>query len=167
MKIEDFQVADYSNEEPCKILNSYSLIEAIHEHFDPTASHDPAYLQMRISLLKDLFNLNKNSSNMHIEAVERLLGGFGRIKPVTLLPFEGAMEVPDSIDTEAHMKIEQQFSVEVAQIRKNSYLIQRAYITYIILNAIEPSLRSKTVALSELHADGLPQSDPGEDEDNW
>ena len=167
MKTENIESADYSNEDPSKILNSNSLVEAIHELFDPSTSHDQDYLQMRISLLRDAFNLQKNSTNVHSEVVERLLVGFGQIRPVALLPFEGAMEVPDSIDTEAHMEIERKFHVEVAQIRRNGYLIQRAYITYIILHAIEPRLQAKNVALSELHAAGLPQSDPGEDMDNW
>ena len=164
MTTEDTSVSDYSNEDPGKILNSHSLIDAIHEKFDPTTSHDPDYLQLRIALLRDTFDLNQNSNNEHIDAIDNLLAGYGRITPVTVLPFEGALEAPDNIETEAHKKIEEQFKGEIKEIRRNGRAIHREYITYIILHAIEPRLRSKTVTLSELQAAGLPLSDPGHDE---
>lgn len=156
--------ADYSNEEPTKVLNSYSLIEAIHEYFDPTAQHDSDYLQMRIKLLREVFDLGENSKNINAGAITELLSGYGRIHPIKILPFEGALEVPNSIDTEAHIEIEKQFETELSEIRNRIYEIQRAYITYIIIHAIDGSLRSKSVTLSELIAVGLPESDPGHDE---
>jgi hypothetical protein len=167
MESREFLVADYSNEDPGKILDSYSLIEAIHELFDPTTPHNLTYLQMRITLLRETFNLSKNSTNEHIDAIDRLVEGYGRVSPVALLPFEGAMEVPDSIDTEAHIKIEAQFESDFIAIRGKAYAIQRAYITYIIIHAIEGRLRSKKIALADLIASGLPQSDPGQDDDDW
>jgi len=167
MDYKEIPVADYSNEDPSKVLDSHSLIEAIHEQFDATTSHDRKYLRLRIDLLRDVFNLGDTSNNKHVAVIDRLLTGFGRIKRIHLLPFEGAMEVPDSIDTEAHGKIDEQFSAEIKDIRSKAYEIQRAYITYIVLHAIEPKLQSKTVTLSELHSAGLPQSDPGQDDDDW
>jgi hypothetical protein len=76
---------------------------------------------------------------------------YGEIKSVQVLPFEGASEVPDSIDTEAHVHIAKQFKKELKQIRDKAYAIQRAYITYLIEHSISsPKLTSKTVTLSEL-----------------
>jgi len=161
---KDEPIADYSNEEPTKALNSYSLIEAIHEYFDPTENHDSQYLQMRIELLREVFDLGENSKNINAVTITKLLSGYGQIHPVRILPFEGALEVPNSIDTESHIEIEKQFKKELSDIRKKAYEIQRAYITYIVLHAIEGRLRSKSVTLSDLIAAGLPQSDPGYDE---
>jgi hypothetical protein len=164
MTNESNSIADYSNEEPTKVLNSYSLIEAIHEYFDPTENHDSEYLQMRIKLLREVFDLGEDSKNINAETITKLLTGYGRICPISILPFEGALEVPNSIDTEAHIEIEKQFKSELSDIRNGAYKIQRAYITYIIIHAIEGRLRSKSVTLSDLIASGLPQADPGYDE---
>jgi len=161
---KDEPIADYSNEEPTKVLNSYSLIEAIHEDFDPTTRHDSDYLDMRIDLLREVFEIGPNSTNNHAKVITQLLSGYCQIKRVEILPFEGALEVPNSIDTEAHIEIEKQFEKELSDIRKKAYEIQRAYITYIVLHAIEARLRSKSVTLSDLIAAGLPQSDPRYDE---
>lgn len=164
MASKDESIADYSNEEPTKVLNSYSLIEAIHEDFDPTTRHDSDYLDMRIDLLREVFEIGPNSTNNHAKVITQLLSGYGKIKRVRILPFEGALEVPNSIDTEAHIEIEKQFKKELSDLRKRAYEIQRAYITYIVLHAIEERLQSKSVTLSDLIALGLPQSDPGYDE---
>lgn len=164
MKNEINSIADYSNEEPTKVLNSYSLIEAIHEYFDPTTQHDSEYLQMRIKLLREVFDLGENSKNINAKAITELLTGYGRIRPISILPFEGALEVPNSIDTEAHIEIEKQFKSELSDIRYGTYKIQRAYISYIIIHAIEGRLRSKSVTLADLITAGLPQADPGYDE---
>ena len=164
MSSKDEPIVDYSNEEPTKVLDSYSLIEAIHEDFDPTIRHDSDYLDMRIDLLREVFEIGPNSTNNHAKVITQLLSGYGKIKRVRILPFEGALEVPNSIDTEAHIEIEKQFEKEISDIRKKAYEIQRAYITYIVLHAIEARLRSKSVTLSDLIAAGLPQSDPGYDE---
>jgi hypothetical protein len=168
MTIKNHSVADYSNENPNKILNSYSLIEAIHEHLDPTAPHDTEYLSMRINLLRDVFEIGLDSNNANAIAITQLVSGYGQVKPIRVLPFEGAWEVPDSIDTEAHFKIEKQFEESLSEIRKRTYEIQRAYITYVIIHAVDGRLRAKTVYLSDLIAAGLPQSDPGYDLlDDW
>ena len=164
MTSKDEPIVDYSNEEPTKVLNSYSLIEAIHEDFDPTTRHHSDYLDMRIDLLREVFEIGPNSTNNHAKVITELLSGYGEIEPVRILPFEGALEVPNSIDTEAHIEIEKLFEKELSDIRKKAYEIQRAYITYIVLHAIEARLRSKSVTLSDLIAAGLPESDPGYDE---
>ncbi len=164
MSSNDEPIADYSNEEPTKVLDSYSLIEAIHEVFDPTTRHDSDYLETRIDLLREVFEIGPNSTNDHAKVITKLLSGYGEIKRIRILPFEGALEVPNSIDTEAHIEIEKQFKKELSDIRKKAHEIQRAYITYIVLHAIEGRLRSKSVTLSDLIAAGLPQSDPGYDE---
>ena len=78
------------------------------------------------------------------------------------------MEVPDSIDTEAHFQIEKQFKKELKQIRDNTYVVQRAYITYLIQYSINnPRLRSKTFTLADLISQGLPNTDPGIDYDSY
>lgn len=78
------------------------------------------------------------------------------------------MEVPDSIDTEAHLHIEKQFKKELKTLRDNAYEIQRAYIAYVIQHSISsPKLKSKTITLSELISLGLPNADPGVDYDNF
>jgi hypothetical protein len=100
--------------------------------------------------------------------IDRLLEGYGEIKSVQVLPFEGASEVPDSIDTEAHVYIAKKFEKELKQIRDKAYAIQRAYITYLIEHSISsPKLTSKTVTLSELISQGLPKADPGIDYDSY
>ena len=166
MTNRDSVIADYSNEIPSKILDSYSLIEAIHEMSDPTFDHDSDYLAMRVELLREIFDLEENSSNEHAEAVSRLID-FWKIKPISLLPFEGALEVPNAIDFESHVEVEKQFQLDLEEIRKKSYAIQRAYITYIVLHAIPGRLRAKTVTLAELISRGLPPTDPGQEWDNW
>ena len=161
MKFRDFPVADYSNEDPAKVLDSYSLIEAIHELFEPTCEHDRDYLLLRINLLRNFFEIEESSINSHSQTINQLITGYGQIKPLRILPFEGALEVPDSLDTEAHVEIKKQFDVDLDSIRKKTYEIQRAYITYIILHSINGRLRSRTIKLGELISLGLPHSDPG------
>ena len=161
MTTENHSVADYSNENSNKILDSYSLIEAIHEYLSPTAPHDSEYLMMRINMLRDVFEIGLNSKNSNTNAINELISGYGQVNPVKILPFEGALEVPSSIDTEAHNEIQKQFEESFQEIREKTYTIHRAYITYIIIHAIEGKLRSKTVTLSHLIAAGLPQCDPG------
>jgi len=160
--------ADYSNELPNKVLDLNSLIEAIHEYFDPTFPHDSEYLRIRINLLRDLFGIGSDSINPNSQVIHRLLEGGWGITPVRVLPFEGALEVPDSIDTEAHLHIEKQFKKDLKKLRDNAYEIQRAYITYVIQHSISsPKLKSKTITLSELISLGLPNADPGVDYDNF
>ena len=160
--------ADYSSESADKVLDYHSLIEAIHEYFDPTFGHDTEYLRIRISLLRDLFGIGSDSINPNSQVIHRLIEGYGSITPVRVLPFEGASEVPDSIDTEAHLHIEKQFKKELKKLRDNAYEIQRAYITYVIQHSISsPKLKSKTITLSELISLGLPNADPGVDYDNF
>lgn len=166
MTSKDALVADYSNESPNKILNSYSLIEAIHEMFDPTDDHDGEYLAMRVELLREVFDLGEDSSNEHARVISRLIDSW-QVKPISLLPFEGALEVPDSIDFEAHVEVEKQFHSDIEEIQKKAYAIQRAYITYIVLHSIPGRLRAKTVTLGELISMGLPQTDPGQEWDNF
>ena len=155
--------ADYSNEETSKILDAYALIEAIHEYFDPTSDHDSDYLNKRITLLRETYNLGENSSNENYKVLDQLLSGYGQLRSLQLLPFEGALEVPNTLDTEAHTQIYKQFASEIDQIRKSVREVQRAYITYIVIHAIEGRLRSKTTTLAELIARGLPEFDPGSD----
>jgi hypothetical protein len=119
---------------------------------------------MRIKLLREVFDLGENSKNINAETITKLLSGYGRIRPISILPFEGALEVPNSIDTDAHIEIEKQFKSKLSAIRNGTYEIQRAYITYIIIHAIDGRLRSKSVTLLDLIAAGLPKSDPGYDD---
>jgi hypothetical protein len=157
------EVADYSNEDSSKILDVYALIEAIHEYFEPTSYHDTDYLDKRISLLRGIFNLEQNSPNENANVIDRLLSGYGRLEPLQVLPFDGASEVPDTLDTEAHTEVYKQFASRIDQIRASIREIHRAYITYIIIHAVEGRLRSKTTTLADLIAKGLPESDPGPD----
>jgi hypothetical protein len=157
----DIPKVDYSSENPGKILDSYSLIEAIHELLDPTSEHNSDYLIKRINLLREIFDIGEYSSNINSRTIDQLISGYGQIKPLNILPFENALEVPDSIDTEAHAIIEKQFNSDLGYIRKKVYEIQRAYITYIIIHSIDGKFRSKTVKLSELISAGLPKSDLG------
>jgi hypothetical protein len=167
-KIQMAKIADYSNEPSNKVLDLNSLIEVIHEFFDPTFPHDSEYLRIRINLLRNLFDIGSGSNNPNSRVIDELLDGYGEIKKVRVLPFEGALEVPDSIDTEAHFRIEKQFKKELKQIRDNAYVVQRAYITYLIQHSIsKPRLRSKTVTLAELISQGLPKTDPGIDYDSY
>jgi predicted RND superfamily exporter protein len=167
-KIQMAKIADYSNEPSNKVLDLNSLIEVIHEFFDPTFPHDSEYLRIRINLLRNLFDIGSGSNNPNSRVIDELLDGYGEIKKVRVLPFEGALEVPDSIDTEAHFRIEKQFKKELKQIRDNAYVVQRAYITYLIQHSIsKPRLRSKTVTLAELISQGLPKTDLGIDYDSY
>lgn len=166
-EMQKVTAANYSNELPNKVLDLNSLIEAIHEYFDPTFGHDTEYLRIRISLLRDLFGIGSDSINPNSHVIHRLIEGYGSITPVRVLPFEGASEVPDSIDTEAHLHIEKQFKKELKTLRDNAYEIQHAYITYVIQHSITPGLRSKTVTLAELISAGLPAYDPGIDYDSY
>ena len=167
-KIQMAKIADYSNEPSNKVLDLNSLIEVIHEFFDPTFPHDSEYLRIRINLLRNFFGIGSDSINSNSQVIDRLLEGYGEIKSVQVLPFEGASEVPDSIDTEAHVYIAKKFEKELKQIRDKAYAIQRAYITYLIEHSISsPKLTSKTVTLSELISQGLPKADPGIDYDSY
>ena len=163
MMSKSFDEADYANEELNKVLDIYSLIEAIHEYFHPTSDHDLDYLEKRILLLREAFNLGENSSNENSKVVTELLSGFGQLPSLRLLPFEGALEVPNTLDTEAHVEINKQYETRIDQIRASVQEIQRAYITYVIIHAVEARLRSKKITLAQLIAEGLPESDPGSD----
>jgi hypothetical protein len=163
MMSRTFDKADYVNEQPSKILDVYSLIEAIHEYFDPTSEHDSNYLEKRIMLLRETFNLGETANNEHTKVVDELLSGFGRLPNLRVLPFEGALEVPNTLDTEAHIEIEKQYRAKLDQIRGSVREVHRAYITYIIIHAVEIGLRSSTTTLAHLIAKGLPESDPGFD----
>lgn len=156
-------LADYTNEDSKKILDSYALIEAIHEFFDPTTDHDFDYLEKRISLLRETYNLGKNSSNENSKIIDELLSGMGQLPSLRILPFDGALEVPDTLDSEAHLEIYKQQASKIDEIQESFHKIQRAYITYIVIHAIEGRLRGKTVTLGELIAAGLPEFDPGSD----
>lgn len=157
--------ADYSSESVDKVLDYHSLIEAIHEYFDPTTDHDFEYLKMRINLLRKVFGIDSKSLDQNFRVIDELLMGFGKIVPVSVLPFEGALELPQSIDTEAHIFIQKKFRTQLGEIKEMSYEIQRAYITYIIQHSISPRLRSKTVTLKELISSGLASHDPGSEYD--
>jgi hypothetical protein len=163
MTSEHLDVADYSNEDSSKILDVYALIEAIHEYFEPTADHDADYLNKRISLLRGIFNLEQNSTNANANVIDQLLSGYGQLQPLQVLPFDDASEVPNTLDTEAHTEVYKQFASRIDQIRASVREIHRAYITYIIIHAVEARLRSKTTTLAELIAKGLPEFDPGTD----
>jgi|GEM_PF-7086000 len=158
--------ADYSSESADKVLDYHSLIEAIHEYFDPTTDHDFEYLELRINLLRKVFGIDSKSIDQDFRAIDQLLMGFGKIVPVSVLPFEGALELPQSIDTEAHIFIEKKFHTQLREIKEIAYEIQRAYITYIIQHSINPRLRSKTVTLRELISSGLASHDPGSEYDD-
>ena len=167
MTSKSFDEADYTNEELSKVLNIHALIEAIHEYFDPTSDHDLDYLEKRILLLREAFNLGENSSNENSKVVTQLLSGFGQLPSLRVLPFEGALEVPNSLDTEAHVEINKQYGTKINQIRESVREIQRAYITYVILHSVEGRLRSKEITLGQLVAEGLPESDPGLDPSDY
>lgn len=163
MTSKHLNVADYSNEDSSKILDVYALIEAIHEYFEPTSDHDLDYLSKRISLLRSIFNLEQNSTNANANVIDRLLSGYGQLQPLQVLPFDGAIEVPKALDTEAHTKVYKQFASRIDEIRASVREIHRAYITYIIIHAVEVKHRHKTTTLEELIARGLPEFDPGTD----
>jgi hypothetical protein len=152
--------ADYTNEESSKVLGIEALIEAIHEYFDPTSEHDFDYLEKRIFLLRKTFNLGENSTNEKSMVVDRLLSGFGQLPAFKVLPFEGALELPDSLDTEAHIEISKQYGSRLDKIRKSARELRRAYIAFIITHAVESGLSSRTTTLVQLIAEGLPESDP-------
>jgi hypothetical protein len=163
MNSKSFDEADYTNEELNKVLDIHALIEAIHEYFDPTSDHDLDYLEKRILLLREAFNLGENSSNENSKVVTELLTGFGQLPTLRLLPFDGALEVPNTLDSEAHVEINKQYGSRINQIRESVREIQRAYITYVIIHAVDGRLRSKEITLGQLVAEGLPESDPGSD----
>lgn len=154
---------DYTNEESSKILDIYALIEAVHEYFDPASEHDSEYLEKRIFLLRKTFNLGENSSNQNSIVVDQLLSGFGQLPSIKVLPFENALELPDTLDTKAHIEIGEQYISMLDQIRVSVREIQRAYITHIITHAVENDLSSRTTTLAQLISEGLPESDPGSD----
>jgi hypothetical protein len=163
MNSKSFDETDYANEELNKVLDIHALIEAIHEYFDPTSDHDLDYLEKRIKLLREAFNLGENSSNENSKVVTELLTGFGQLPSLRLLPFDGALEVPNTLDSEAHVEINKQYGSRINQIRESVRDIQRAYITYVIIHAVDGRLRSKEITLGHLVAEGLPESDPGSD----
>ena len=146
-----------------KVLDIYALVEAIHECFDPTSNHDSDYLAKRILLLREVFNLGQNSENENSKVVDELLTGYAKLPSLRLLPFDGALEVPDTLDTEAHAEIYKQYGTKIDLIRSSAREVQRAYIAYLITHAVEGRLRSKNVTLAELIEKGLPESDPGSD----
>ena len=163
MTSKHLEVADYSNEDSSKVLDIYALIEAIHEYSEPTSDHDTEYLNKRIFLLRGIFNIEQNSTNENANVIDQLLSGYGQLQPLQVLPFDGASEVPNTLDTEANTEVSKQFASSINQLRASVREIHRAYITYIIIHAVEGRLRSKTTTLAELIAKGLPESDPGSD----
>ncbi len=156
-----FGKVDYSNEESSKILDIHDLIEAIHEFFDPTSEHDSDYLEKRIFLLRQTFNLGENSSNENCMVIGQMLSGIGQLPSLRVLPFEGALELPDTLETKAHIEINNQYGSRIVQIRESVREIHRAYITHIVTHAVESGLLSRTTTLAQLIAEGLPESDPG------
>lgn len=160
-------IADYSNEPLDKELDSESLVEAIHEYLEPKYSHNEEYLLLRINILRRFYNLTEVRNNENVRAIDALLNGYGKVQELQVLPFDGAMELPNTIDTQAHQVISNRFSEEIDHIRHKTYEIHRAYIRFIVIESIEPSLKDKKIKLEDLIRVGLPRRDPGEDVDNW
>jgi hypothetical protein len=158
--------ADYSNEDSNKLLSINSLIESIHEYFDPTYDHDLDYLKARIRLLCSFFEINEGSEdvNPNSVAISRLLKGYGELPSVRVLPFDGALEVPSGLDTSAHIEISNKLEEKISLIKSNIYEVQHAYLACLVTNSVPPHLREKTISLSTLIELGLPKSDPGSDE---
>lgn len=156
--------ADYSAENPNKQLNIDSLIESIHEYFDPRSDHDNSYLLLRIKLLCEFFEIGESSANQNSEVITRLLKGAGSLTPLNILPFDGAIEVPTGIDTSAHIEIHNKLADIISQTKANFYEIQHAYLVSVITNSVQPHLRENKIPLSELIELGLPEFDPGSDE---
>ena len=159
--------ADYSEEDPSKLLNIYSLIESIHEYFDPSCDHDESYLLTRIKLLRRFFEIGEGSANQNSEAITRLLNGAGSLRSINILPFDGAIEVPSGLDTSSHIEIHNKMGDLISQTKRNFYEIQHAYLVCLVTNSVQPHLREKTIPLSELIEDGLPEFDPGSGEEDY
>lgn len=158
--------ADYSNEDLSKLLSIDSLIESIHEYFDPTFDHDVNYLKARIRLLCSFFEISEGYEdvNPNSVAIGRLLNGYGELPTVRVLPFDGALEVPSGLDTSAHIEISNKLEEKISLIKRNSYEVQRAYLVSLVTNSVQPHLRERTIQLSDLVEMGLSKSDPGSDE---
>lgn len=150
---------DYANESPSKVLGLSALVEAIHEFLDPSVEHDTDYLTQRIKLLRDVFCIGADSENSNAGVIDNLLFGYGQVSPVKILPFEGASEVPDTLDTKAHIEITEAFESELSKVRELSYQIQHAYIAFVVGGAVSKELQTKTVLLSQLISQGLPESE--------
>jgi hypothetical protein len=158
--------ADYSNEDSKKLLSIDSLIESIHEYFDPTCDHDFDYLKSRIRLLCNFFEISEDYEevNPNSIAISRLLEGYGELPSIRVLPFDGAFEVPNGLDTSTHIEISNKMAEKISLIKSSIYEVQHAYLAHLVTNSVQPHLREKTIPLSHLIELGLPKSDPGSNE---
>jgi hypothetical protein len=144
------------NESPDQILNSYSLAEAIIEFFNEDSQYDNDYLLLRINLLRSVFGLESGSDNENARIFDELLFGYGQLPTLRILPFDGALEIPSSIDSDAHMTIGKQFKNEIDLIKENFRKVQASYITHLVIHSIDIKNRNNTVRLAELINNGLP-----------
>jgi hypothetical protein len=154
---------DYTEESSNKVLTSDSLVEAIHEYFDPTTDHDPEYLMKRIELLRDFFEVGVGSENPNSRVIEDLLFGHGSLCALQVLPFDGAIEVPNGLETETHVEINLKFESSLEKLRLEFWQIQHEYLRSLVRKSIPESKRSTNTTLGKLIEDGLPASDPGSD----
>ena len=154
------QAIHYSNEPTDKELDSYSLIEVLHERFAHFADHDSDYLELRIKLLLEFFELDADSDNPHSRVFTELLKGYGQFPALRIFPLEDALEVPNTINIEAIGMTYKAYKDQIEDMRNVHFQIQRAYLTNLVLHSIPPRKRAAKIALSELIAKGLPENEP-------
>ena len=162
-----FREVNYSDESLDDDLDILSLIEAIHERFSPCSLHDIDYLNLRIKLLLEFFELDAQSGNEHAPVFAQLLNGYGELPPLHIFPMEDAYEVPSTIDVESIGMTFKTYKAKIEQMRKDHFEIQRAYLTNLVLHSVPPRKRAAKVKLGELVAKGLPESEPFVDPEDY
>jgi hypothetical protein len=166
-KIDQHKSDLFVNENTDKLLDASSLVEAIHEYLVPTQNNDQEYLLERINLLRDFFEIGTDSENENAIVLDNLLFGYGKINDVQVLPFDGALEIPDSVDSEAHLKISKQFEGKIQDIKSAIHQIHRAYISYIIMKSISSEMSNKQIPLHDLIKHGLPITMPNPESNDF
>lgn len=162
-----FREVNYSDETLDDDLDIHSLIEAIHERFAPYGIHDINYLNLRIKLLLEFFELDSQSGNENAPVFTQLLDGYGELPPLHIFPLEGAYEVPSTIDVECIGMTYKTYKEKIDQMQKDHFEIQRAYLTNLVLHSVPPRKRAAKVKLGVLVAKGLPEREPWIDPDDY
>ena len=152
------QVINYSDESPSKELDVHSLVEVIMEYFNDESQYDSDYLDLRINLLRDHFGIPK--SDEFPSVIDELLGGLMQFVSIVILPLDGAIEVPNGLIFEATDQVNSNNAENIKLIHELIFKIRSEYVKYLVLGSVLPTLQQKTLKLSQLISEGLPESAP-------
>ena len=154
------EALDFRNEDLEKNLDIHSLAETICEYFFNSEYHDEEYLLSRIKVLRNFFGIGSEENSESSRAVDALLSGYGKMPALQILPLDGALEVPSSLEGETHQEISRQYETEISNAVSTIRKIQKNYIITLITHAVPGRMRAKSISLKSAIVLGLPDREP-------